>query len=104
MIVVGSDLLRAGFGFLYLVDDSHNTFPSLHVAITWIACLGFRGTRLFWPALLVALLICSATLFVNQHTVLDVLGGGALAVFSLWIAWMAAKMRLTDKLLSASPT
>jgi membrane-associated phospholipid phosphatase len=92
---IDSSALRAGFGLLYLVDDSHNTFPSLHVAITWIACLGFRGTRLFWPALATALLICVSTLFVKQHTVLDVLAGTALAAFSLRVS---TKTRLADLL------
>lgn len=101
LALIGNDVLRTGFGLLYLVDDSHNTFPSLHVAITWIACLGFRGTRLFWPALLVALVICSATVLVKQHTVLDVFGGTGLAVFSLWLA---TRTRLAEKLLSASRT
>jgi membrane-associated phospholipid phosphatase len=100
--LIGSEMLSAWFGLLYLVDDSHNTFPSLHVAITWIACLGFRGTRLFWPALVIALLICSSTAFVKQHTVLDVLGGSALAAFSLWIATRSRS--ISEKLLSASGT
>jgi membrane-associated phospholipid phosphatase len=72
--------------WLHAIDDSHNTFPSLHVAVTWIAAFGFRGTRGFVPSLPVAAAISGSTLFVKQHTLLDVAGGLVLAAACLSVA------------------
>jgi membrane-associated phospholipid phosphatase len=83
---VSGALSGALLRWLHAIDDSHNTFPSLHVAVTWIACLGFRGTRCFLPALAAAVAISASTLFVKQHTLLDVAGGLALAAICLTMA------------------
>ncbi len=82
---VGSPLLRTLFTYLHAIDDSHNTFPSLHVAVTWIAVFSFQGTRTFWPGLVLAALISCSTLLVKQHTLVDV-GGGMVIAFSALIA------------------
>jgi membrane-associated phospholipid phosphatase len=86
---VHGPVLRGLFVWLHGIDASHNTFPSLHVAITWIACLGFRETRWFLPALGVAGLICASTLFVKQHALLDVLGGSVVATASVGLGAVA---------------
>jgi membrane-associated phospholipid phosphatase len=72
--------------WLHSIDDSHNTFPSLHVAVTWIACMGFRRTPFFVPSLVAAAAISASTLLVKQHTLLDVAGGIGLAAASLSVA------------------
>lgn len=74
------------FALLHWIDDSHNTFPSLHVSTTWIALLAFRGKSYRWPAAVVAVMIVLSTLFVKQHTVLDVTGGTILAAFAIPVA------------------
>lgn len=90
----GSPLARELLGWLHRIDDSHNTFPSLHVAVTWIACLAFRHVRAFAPAVVVAVAISSSTLLVKQHTLLDVTGGLFLAGTSLAVAGRVAGGRL----------
>lgn len=67
---------------LYRVDTNTNVFPSVHVVGSIGAALAVwdcralerrRGLRMGTAAL--AALICVSTLFIKQHTVLDVVGG-----------------------------
>lgn len=74
------------FQVLHEVDASHNTFPSLHVAVTWICFLSLRRRRGMTWKLAAAVLISASTLFVKQHTILDVAGGVALAFLSFRVA------------------
>ena len=83
-------LLGPAIATLYSVDTSTNVFPSLHV-------VGSIGAALAaWDALwdrdkfyclsvyALAALICLSTMFIKQHSVLDVIGGAALS-------WAAAR-------------
>lgn len=83
------NLLTALISGLYRIDTNTNVFPSVHVLgsvgavlAVW-DCRSLRQKR--WVRLgilLLAGLICISTLFIKQHTVLDVVGGlllGALA-------------------------
>ncbi|MCC6639334.1 phosphatase PAP2 family protein [Candidatus Falkowbacteria bacterium] len=65
-----------GYGVMHTIDNVNNTFPSLHVSITWVICHmlkrnGMRG----WMAYGYAVIISASTLFTKQHYVVDVLGG-----------------------------
>lgn len=70
--------------WIYGVDTNTNVLPSLHVAcvVGQTACVwSTRTIRRPWvrPALTVlALLVCSSTVFVKQHAVLDLAAGLAL--------------------------
>ena len=82
--LINSELYRQIYTFVHEADPSHITFPSLHVAVTWICSLLLwnrpgRGWRF---ALGVA--ISLSTLFTKQHLVSDVIGGVALAWFCVW--------------------
>ena len=71
---------RSLFSLLHWIDDSHNTFPSLHVSTTWICLFAFWRKRYRWLAAATALAIVLSTMFVKQHTLLDVAGGTVLAI------------------------
>lgn len=86
------------FSLLHWIDDSHNTFPSLHVSTTWISLLAFREKSYRWPAVAMAFLIVLSTLLVKQHSVLDVAGGTVLAVLVV-----PAASALSDRLIQAFP-
>jgi membrane-associated phospholipid phosphatase len=83
--LIDSELYRYIFTFVHEADPSHITFPSLHVAVTWICnfLLWNRPGRGWRIALGVA--ISLSTLFTKQHLVSDVIGGVALAGFCVWI-------------------
>lgn len=91
--LIDSDLYRRIYTFVHEADPSHITFPSLHVAVTWICnfLLWSRSGRGLRIALGVA--ISLSTLFTKQHLVSDVFGGVALAWFCVWLVnFVSAKL------------
>ena len=70
---------REQFATMRASDNAGNTFPSIHVATTWLGALRLRHRRggVLW--LVWAGLICLSTLTVKQHFIVDVLGGLAVA-------------------------
>jgi len=69
---------------LYSIDTNTNVFPSVHVVGSIGAALAvWDGLRrkpvLRWGTAVLAVLICLSTLFIKQHTVLDVAGGAVLS-------------------------
>lgn len=69
------------FQFLYAIDSPANCFPSLHVALAWLAALGLRDERRGWGTafLFWAAAISLSTITTKQHYFIDVVGGFALA-------------------------
>lgn len=53
-------------------------FPSMHTVMALMTTLFARGTRLFWPLVLINLLMIPAILLQGGHHVVDVIGGTAL--------------------------
>ncbi len=93
--LIDSDLYRRIYTLVHEADPSHITFPSLHVAVTWICTflLWDQPGRSWRIALGVA--ISLSTLTTKQHLVSDVIGGIALAWFSVWaVAKYAGSLRL----------
>lgn len=89
--LIESDLYRRVFAFVHAADPHHISFPSLHVAVTWIC------NFLLWPRsgrawrIALALGISLSTLFTKQHVVPDVIGGIVLASFCVWITGRHAR-------------
>lgn len=80
--------LTALIAGLYRIDTNTNVFPSVHVvgavggALAVWDCRGSENRRhLRRGAAALAVLICLSTVFIKQHTVLDVAGGLLLAGF-----------------------
>lgn len=70
---------------LYSTDTSTNVFPSIHVYnslavhIALVKCTHFKKhTWLKLISLIICISICASTVFLKQHSVIDVLGGGIL--------------------------
>lgn len=76
---------RAVYSFVHSVDASHVTFPSLHVAVTWICTFVLWGRSHRRWLFLLGTAISLSTLFTKQHQVVDVAGGVALAGFCVWV-------------------
>jgi membrane-associated phospholipid phosphatase len=73
---------------IYSVDTCTNVFPSMHV-VGAIAATGAvlhnRVLKRYWlPAVVLCILICASTVFLKQHSILDVYGGVVLCV-PLWL-------------------
>ena len=75
---------------LEYLDKPYNHFPSLHVALSWLAVHAsqVRDRSRVGLAVLAAGIMVS-TVFVKQHYIVDVLYGCALA----WVAWRLARSR-----------
>ena len=88
--LIDSDLYRRIYTFVHAADPFHITFPSLHVAVTWICnfLLWNRSGQGIRFALGVG--ISLSTLFTKQHLVFDVIGGVLLALFCVWITGKCA--------------
>lgn len=69
---------------IYAVDTPTNVFPSMHVYVSLVAHSTIRrNLRREYPGLnvfswVLMLLICASTVFIKQHSVLDIVGGVAL--------------------------
>ena len=69
---------------LSYLDKPYNHFPSLHVALSWLAVYASQVSRRSCVALYVlAVGVSVSTVFVKQHYIADVVAGFALA----WVAW-----------------
>ena len=85
------NLFTALVGLIYRADTNTNVFPSMHVVgcIAVVASAFDAGWK--HPAtmrtgfVLLALLIAASTVFIKQHSFLDVIGGAVLCV-PLWFA------------------
>ena len=79
--VTGTGLTAKAFQSLYMIDSSSNCFPSLHVALAWLAALGvWQERRSFGVVIcLWAILITISTMTTKQHYFIDVLAGLFLA-------------------------
>ena len=87
------NFLSSVMGFLYTVDTPTNVFPSEHV-IGAIAALAAAAhtERLRKPGRLTILtaltvLICASTLFLKQHSALDVLGALPICIISYLLCY-----------------
>jgi membrane-associated phospholipid phosphatase len=83
----GFDANGKAFQFLYAIDSSANCFPSLHVALAWLAALGVRDERrgLGTAFAMWAAAISLSTMTIKQHYFIDVIGGCLLAAFCRYV-------------------
>ena len=90
------DLVRV----LYRADTCTNVFPSLHVFNSLSVCIAvhesralkkYRGVR--WGAYVLAGLIILATMFLKQHSVLDVIGACLMACVLYQFVYAAERKR-----------
>ena len=80
-------------GKIYAADTNTNVLPSMHVVGCAGACMAaFDSRRLRkwrWPMVVMGLLICASTVFVKQHSFLDVLWGAVVALpVGVCIYWL----------------
>lgn len=80
--IEGGDFLSQVVVQLYRIDTNTNVFPSVHVVGAVGAALAAwncprlrRRPAVCWSIVVLAAAICLSTLFLKQHTVLDVAGG-----------------------------
>jgi membrane-associated phospholipid phosphatase len=95
---------------LYTVDTATNVFPSIHVFNSVGAMIAINKSSklhsikwLQWSALILTILICLSTVFLKQHSVLDIFGALALNIIMYVIVYIppwAKVVKGTDQELS----
>ena len=78
--VIESVFWRRFFLQIFAVDPPGNTFPSIHVALTFLVGLRMRLRRGGWIWFAWCLAICVSTLTVKQHYAADLLAGIGVAL------------------------
>lgn len=80
--VQGTGFLSQVIAWLYRIDTNTNVFPSVHVVgavgaalAAWNCPRLHRRPVIRWGIVVLAAAICLSTMFLKQHTVLDVAGG-----------------------------
>lgn len=90
--VSGNSLSLAMMRSIWAADTPNNVFPSIHVFISLMIDGYWQSSQaaqrhpcIKWISHIIALMICAATVFVKQHSVLDVLGGIVVALIVLCV-------------------
>ena len=87
-------------GGIYAADTNTNVIPSMHIIGCVAACIAvFRSAPLrHWrlPILIVAIAISLSTVFVKQHSILDIFAGLAVCI-PLWFIFYFRKPRSSMK-------
>lgn len=89
--LTGSDICSTAIRLLRAGDPPQNVCPSMHVSSTMailLTVLECRDISLWrkWGVAVVSLLIILATMFIKQHSVVDVVLGIVLSLM-LWLTW-----------------
>lgn len=83
--------------WFYLFDTNTNVCPSLHVIGSFAAMLGLWDCKQFWDRgwkvafALIALCISLSTVFMKQHSILDVLAALPVCALGWWIAYKKSR-------------
>ena len=98
-VVTGKDIFSNMIIFLYSTCETNNVFPSLHVC----NAIGVHLSVIYSDKLknkkivkvvsfILLILICASTLFVKQHSIIDVVGGVILALLIYIVIYQAPKL------------
>ena len=83
-------------GLIYSADTNTNVFPSMHVAGALGAAAAFFRTdglkKYRAVSVITAVLICASTVFIKQHSLLDVFGG-----IVVWLISYIAVYRISER-------
>ncbi|MDL2218316.1 phosphatase PAP2 family protein [Christensenellaceae bacterium OttesenSCG-928-M15] len=90
------------FYLLYSMDEPVNALPSMHCFLSWICCVGVRkqesikkSYRIF--TFLCAAIVFSATVFVKQHYIMDILPAVLIAEGAYALASKSAVLVAADR-------
>ena len=97
------NLLTRFIAHFYAFDTNTNVCPSLHVIGSFAALFAFRYAPVFsarkWriASAIAAFLICISTVFMKQHSILDVLAALPLCAIGYYFAYRKAPNRAKNK-------
>ncbi|AET68451.1 PAP2 superfamily protein [Desulfosporosinus orientis DSM 765] len=79
-VIMGQDLFSNLTRFLYGIDNPYNAFPSIHVMTAYIIFVASSkakgcGRKMVLASQTLSVLVILSTVFLKQHTLMDVAGG-----------------------------
>lgn len=94
-VISSQDFFSRLTGLIYHLDAPYNDFPSIHVMTSFIIFIGSERAKIYSqkiPLLAqgMAVLVILSTLFLKQHTLLDVAGGVVLGGTVFTLSYRAA--------------
>jgi membrane-associated phospholipid phosphatase len=99
-----SNVFTRMIGRLYSFDTATNVFPSIHVYNSIGAMIAIRKSEKLrpvkWiqiPALILTVLICMSTVFLKQHSILDVFGGIILSLIMYALIYIPTRNKEVNK-------
>lgn len=98
------NLLSKCVEFLYAADTNTNVFPSEHAIgaiAVWAAALQTKGLRSPGKVIAVSvlmLLICFSTVFLKQHSILDLIAAIPICALCYWACYKNNKTKVTRHL------
>lgn len=88
---------------LYIADTPTNVFPSIHVYNTIGACIAImqneqlrKSKWVQYGSLILGILIILSTMFLKQHSVIDAIGAGAMAIVMYQFSYASEQKREPD--------
>lgn len=108
--LVGTDIFTQVLGFVYIVDQPVNLFPSIHCLAIWFSWRGLLNCKKVpqWykhVSFLLVWLVFLSVLYTKQHVLIDIVGGVAVAELAWYISgklhlgnvygWMNARLNIT---------
>jgi membrane-associated phospholipid phosphatase len=101
--VPGNDIFSMLVNFIYSHDGTNNVFPSIHVCnsigvhLALVNCEKLKDKILLRSlSFITALSICASTVFIKQHSIIDVAGGTILAFLVYMFIYKLPKL-FTDQ-------
>jgi membrane-associated phospholipid phosphatase len=105
--VVGNDIFANLVRYLYSICETNNVCPSIHVAnsigvhVAIISCSKLKDKHLLkWASFILMLLISASTVFVKQHSILDVFAGVLLSGVIYLVVYQLPKLFAKEALSS----
>ena len=84
-------------GMIYGLDTATNVFPSIHVFNSIGAFIAINKNEklqkikwLQWSAFILTILICLSTVYLKQHSVMDIFGAIVLSIVMYFIVYVPA--------------
>lgn len=99
-----SNIFTRALGRLYSFDTATNVFPSIHVYNSIGAMIAIRRSErlrnIKWlqiSSFILTVLICMSTVYLKQHSILDVFGGIILGVIMYAFIYIPTRNRIPKK-------
>ena len=99
-----SNIFTRIIGKLYAFDTSTNVFPSIHVYNSIGAMIAIRKSErlrsikgIQISTFILTVLICMSTVFLKQHSVLDIFGGIILSIIMYLIVYLPDRSKIAKK-------